>query len=154
MRTSKVTRYVTLATLVLALSAAMFLRGTLSEDAKLVSKDGLHWHPILELYIDGKKQEIPPNIGLEATHAPVHTHEDASEGIVHLEFAGKVYERDLLLGRFFDEWGKSFNKDEFLGLKADATHQIIVTVDGAEVDTYEDTPLRDGEHIIINYDSI
>ena len=30
----------------------------------IVSKEGIHWHPHLSIYVRGQKQEIPANIGI------------------------------------------------------------------------------------------
>ena len=48
----------------------------------IISRNGIHWHPELSIYIKGEKQAIPTNIGLGVTHNPIHTHDDT--GIIHL----------------------------------------------------------------------
>ncbi|MHB1086216.1 MAG: hypothetical protein ACYCZ0_00525, partial [Minisyncoccota bacterium] len=42
-------------------------------DADVIAQKGLHWHPSLEIYVGGVKQEIPQNLGLGAVHQPMHT---------------------------------------------------------------------------------
>lgn len=71
---------------------------------------GLHWHPELQIFVDGEKQQIPANIGLGGGgHQPIHTHtEDVEQGVLHFEFGGVAYTGDLRLGNFFRIWG---NKD-------------------------------------------
>ncbi|XKT74916.1 MAG: hypothetical protein ACJKSS_02005 [Patescibacteria group bacterium UBA2103] len=71
---------------------------------------GLHWHPELQIFVDGEKQQIPANIGLGGGgHQPIHTHtEDVGQGVLHFEFGGVAYTGDLRLGNFFRIWG---NKD-------------------------------------------
>ena len=36
-------------------------------DSNIISTQGIHWHPQLAIYIDGKKQDIPANIGVGQT---------------------------------------------------------------------------------------
>jgi hypothetical protein len=65
-----------------------------------------HVHANLAVYTDGKRQLVPPNIGIDQssqTLASLHTH-DAS-GVVHME---AVQPYPFKLGQFFDVWGVEF----------------------------------------------
>ena len=53
-------------------------------DSEIVSTNGLHWHPKLEIYVNGIKRAIPNNIGMTGGEMALHTHEDTP--IVHMEF--------------------------------------------------------------------
>ena len=78
---------------------------------------------------------------------PLHTHD--TTGTIHVE---SPEERDLTLGDFFAVWdNKPFSKDETLGNRADATHEIVMTVDGTKSDEYEKLVLRDKQEIVIEY---
>src|SRR3990167_696165 len=80
---------------------------------QIISRTSLHWHPRLDIYIKGEKQEIPTNIGIGAVHQEIHTHdEDAKDGVLHMEMAGLVTRDETELGRFFKIWGKEFSKDQ------------------------------------------
>ena len=112
--------------------------------------EDFHIHPLLEIIANGQKIEIPANIGVEPTcMTALHTH--TPDGIIHVESPEK---RDFTLGDFFAVWKQPFSKDEILTYKADATHRVRITVDGEEVDTYENTLLKDGEQIVITYETI
>lgn len=112
--------------------------------------EGFHIHPILEIVVNGESVPIPENIGIRETCMTVlHTH--TPDGVIHVESPEK---RDFTLADFFAVWEKPFTKDEILSYQADATHKIIVTVDGVEVDTFENTVLRDAERIVIRYEAI
>jgi len=75
----------------------------------LVASNGIHWHPVLTIYVDDVRQEIPASVGLVGGHQPIHTHaEDAADGVLHFEFSGAVRKGDLRLDNFFRIWG---NKD-------------------------------------------
>jgi hypothetical protein len=111
---------------------------------------GFHIHPILEIVVNGEKIPVPTNIGVQKTcMTALHTH--TPDGVIHVESPEK---RDYTLADFFAVWNQPFSKDEILSYKADATHRVRITVDGTEVDTFESTLLKDGEHIIISYEQI
>lgn len=111
---------------------------------------GFHIHPVLEIRVNGEKVEVPANIGVTPTCMTVlHTH--TPDGIVHVESPEK---RDFTLADFFAVWEQPFTKEAILGYTADVTHRVRITVDGVDVDTYENTVLRDGEQIVISYEAI
>ena len=78
------------------------------DPTEVISRNGLHWHSTLLIYVKGEKMEIPANIGLGAVHNPIHTHvEDAPAGIIHLEFSGLVRNSNTRLDEFFKAWNKT-----------------------------------------------
>lgn len=109
-----------------------------------LSRNGLHWHSELTVYVKGVKQEIPLNLGIGAVHMPMHTHsEDASQGIIHLEFQGLVKKSDVTLGKFFQTWGKDMRS---LGTN------VKMTVNGKDSTEYENYVLRDKDKIELRYE--
>ncbi len=78
-------------------------------EPEIISRQGIHWHTELSITILSQQQDIPANIGISITEQPIHTHEE--DNIIHLEFTGVVKKDDIRLGRFFEIWGKKFNKD-------------------------------------------
>lgn len=110
----------------------------------------LHIHPELTIMVNGEKQEIPGNIGISETCMhPVHTH-DAS-GKIHLEY---LYPVDFSLGDFFTIWGKEFSSTNLLGLPADETHVIRMSVNGQPSEEYEHLTLKDVQKIVISYEEL
>lgn len=110
---------------------------------QVVAENGLHWHPKLSIFIKGKKQEIPENIGLGAVHGKIHTHtEDAKDGVIHMEMSGLVLKEDTKLGKFFLAWGKDFN---FGG-------QPKMTVNGKENMDLNKYLMKNGDNIEIRYE--
>jgi hypothetical protein len=108
-----------------------------------------HIHPYLKIFINGVQQEIPTNIGIDSgCMHPLHTHD--KNGEIHVESPQK---RDFILGDFFTVWKKSFSKDKVLDYKADDTHVIRETVNGVEVQDYENTILYDKDQIVIYYEA-
>lgn len=113
-------------------------------DPNIISRNGIHWHPELVIYVKGVKQEIPANIGLMGGHQPTHTHtEDASAGVIHLEFEKLVRKQDTVLGQFFKVWGKD--------IRSFGT-TMKMTVNGQENTEYENYLMRDKDKIELHYE--
>ena len=110
-------------------------------DPDVVAANGLHWHPQLAIYVKGEKIEIPQNIGIGAVPQPMHTHDDLP--IIHLEFPALVRTQDIMLGRFFEIWGKD--------MRSFGTN-MRMTVNGVENTEYENYSMRDGDKIELLYD--
>lgn len=110
-------------------------------ESDIISKNSLHWHPELAIYVKGEKQEIPTGIGLGAVHQPIHTHD--STGVIHLEFPGLVRKNDITLGQFFKNWGKDMRSFDT---------NMKVTVNGKENTEYENYLMQDQDKIEIRYE--
>lgn len=93
--------------LALLAGASWWSRSLRSTDPNILSRNGLHWHPELVIYVKEEKIEIPHNLGIGAIHLPIHTHDDLP--LLHLEFQGLVRRQDITLGQFFKNWGKNIN---------------------------------------------
>lgn len=96
----------------------------------LPAQDGtaLHTHQHLDIYIEGKKAPVPPNIGIDASAGYatlIHSH-DAS-GVLHLEspVAG-----DYTLGEAMDIWGVYFTPDCIGAYCSSGGKQLQVFVNG------------------------
>lgn len=112
-----------------------------ASDLDIVSKNGLHAHPELEIYVKGQKVTIPENIGLTGVEKPIHTHGDLP--LIHLEFPGTVTRDDIRLKEFFKVWGKDFYS---FGTT------VTMTVNGepnTELGNYE---MHDKDNIVLNYE--
>ncbi|MBI1974710.1 MAG: hypothetical protein HYS51_02625 [Candidatus Zambryskibacteria bacterium] len=119
-------------------------------DPEIISRNGLHWHPTLEIYVKGEKQEIPVNTGIGDQYAaqpmgmsPIHTHADANQGIIHMEFEGVVRKEDTKLSKFFESWNKdinSFGSNVFMKVNGEPN---------TELGNYE---MKDGDKIELRYE--
>jgi len=119
----------------------------------IISARGLHWHPMLEIYVRGERVEIPKDLGVGLQYAgmptydpnmrmtAIHTHDDLPA--IHLEFQGVVRKEDILLGTFFRIWGKDMRS---------FGENMRMTVDGIENKEYERHAMRDGERIELHFD--
>jgi len=109
-----------------------------------------HIHPELSIIVNGTEVPIPLNLGVKATGmTAIHTHDE--KGVIHVEAPIK---KDFTLGDFFAVWGKDFSNTKLLENTVDKNSEIIVTVNGEKVDTYENTILRDKDKIVISYQNI
>ena len=115
-------------------------RPSLPED-EIISKKGIHWHPELVIFVGGKKQEIPTNIGIGVIHQPIHTHD--ATGVLHLEFQGLVRKQDITLGQFFKNWGKD--------MQSFGTNMKMM-VNGKENTELENYVMRDKDKIELRFD--
>ncbi len=112
-------------------------------ESDIISRKGIHVHPQLSIYVKGEKQEFPANIGLGAVHQPIHTHADATKGILHLEMQGLVRKQDTVLGQFFRIWGKDFNS---FGTN------VTMTVNGKENIDLANYLMQDKDVIELHYE--
>lgn len=119
----------------------------------VISANGLHWHPILSIYIEGKKQNIPVDVGILPTkHEEIHTHEDADKGILHMEMTGIVTKNETRLGRFFEIWGKTFISSQIFENKNSTDSTVKMFVNGKANSDFENYLMKDGDKIEIRYE--
>ncbi len=123
-------------------------------DQDVVSRDGLHWHPEVAIYVKGIKQDIPQmgitNMDMSKLHAmhktmqARHMHDGPNEdGIIHLKFEGVVEKSDITLARFFEKWGKNIHTF--------GTH-VRMTVNGSENEEFESYVMQDKDKIVLRYE--
>jgi len=117
---------------------------------QIISRNGLHWHPELTIYIKGERQEITPNIGIGGVHQPIHTHDNS--GTLHLEVSGLVTKDETALGRFFRIWGKEFNSNCIFDKCNGSEGTVKMTVNGQENTEFENYLMRDGDKIEVRYE--
>jgi hypothetical protein len=143
-----------LVVLVIGIGIVAVSRPSVPADTTIISRNGIHWHPVLDIYVKGEKIEIPANIGIGPQYAAapaygnggmamtaIHTHDDMP--VIHLEFSGVVREDDIRLGNFFRVWGK-----EMLSFGGN----MQMTVNGKESTEYENLLMHDGDKIELHYD--
>ena len=129
------------------------VKGTTVGEVELVSRSGLHWHPKLEIYIKGEKVELEDGIGLGVVEKPMHTHtEDYREGVVHMEFSGRVTAEQTRLGNFFDIWGKKFSSSQLFDRVNGDEGVVRMKVNGIENTEYENYEMKDTDRIEIRFE--
>ena len=71
-----------------------------------------------------------------------------ASGKIHIEMDKKY---NVPAESFFIIWGETFNENQILDYVVDDNHEIVVTLDGERVDTYEDIVIEDQEVLRIEY---
>ncbi len=106
-----------------------------------------HIHQHLVILVNGLPQTIPANTGVTfACMNPLHTHDETGE--IHVESPDQ---RDFTLGDFFAVWDKTFDRNQIFDYKADADHEIVMTVNDNVSQEYEKLVLKDKQQIVIEY---
>lgn len=152
-RTTKIAKISTISALIIVSIAGLiwYVATRLpTPETDVISKNGLHWHPELSIEINGKKQEIPANIGIGAIHSPIHTHD--TSGILHLEMQGLVTKDSIKLIRFFKTWDKQFNSNCILDSCNGTGGTVIMFVNGTENTEFENYQMQDKDKIEIKYE--
>lgn len=89
----------------------------------------LHIHQHLDLYVDGRRETIPANIGIitspQVVFSPLHTHD--TSGISHVE---SPTVRSFTLGELFGVWGVRFTRSCVGGYCDAGDKTLRVYVDG------------------------
>lgn len=124
------------------------------DPAKVCTTDAqtvMHIHQQLTIRIDGKEEAIPANVGIVSPTCmrPMHTHD--ATGTIHVE---SPVVRDFTLGELFRVWEKPFGRERLLDATADATHRIVMTVNGEPSEAYENLVLEDGQRIALSLEEV
>jgi hypothetical protein len=93
--------------------------------------ESYHIHSMLRIYINGKQEPVPANIGIDpsgAFLAALHTHK--TDGIIHME-ADAPY--PFKLGQFFDIWGVKFTNTQVGAYYNQGKNTVQVYVNGKKV---------------------
>ena len=149
-------------TIIISILIILFLGGMIwwsknleNNNPDIISTNGLHLHPILDIYVKGEKVAIPPNIGIGFKYSSfptydksmsmtaIHTHDDVNQGIIHLEFSGKVGKQDTKLSNFFEIWGQNMNA---------FGDNVKMTVNGKDTPELGDYLMKDGDKIELRYE--
>ena len=91
-----------------------------------------HYHPQLQIIINGNDVPVPANIGVDratGVMSALHTHE--SDGTIHIEAdkAGEVF----TLGQLFIEWGVKLTPTQIGGVQTKDGQKVTVISNGAPV---------------------
>lgn len=110
---------------------------------------GEHIHPLLEVYLDGGRIDLPASIGIDPARPPeemagLHTHD--STGTIHVENAV-----DPTLGQFFQIWGVPFSASRLGPYESDGDERVRMWVDGRPSRAFGDLALEDGQEIVIAF---
>jgi hypothetical protein len=108
-----------------------------------------HVHSQLSVYIDGKKQTVPAQIGIDPQHqllASLHTHDAA--GVIHQE---AVQPFPFTLGEFFDVWGVKFTATQLGAYHAGKGLVLQTWVNGKQVPSGPSYKLKPHDLIVVGF---
>lgn len=144
--------FIAIIILIIAWLAVSFVKDSEKTETKenIISRNGIHTHSELMIYIKGEKQKIPLDIGIGITHNPLHTHDES--GVIHLEFSGVVKEGDTKLGNFFKVWEKRFDANCILEYCNGSEGTVKMLVNSVESRDFEKYFMKDGDKIEIRYE--
>lgn len=117
-----------------------------------------HWHATVDILICGKERNDIKLLGDTNHHAGLsvlHTHGD---GVIHLEPAGPVYNKEEInLGEFFDAVGLKFSLTEILDKKngdkcGDKEGKVKMFVNDKENSEFRNFNFKDGDRIKIVFE--
>jgi len=117
----------------------------------------IHVHPYLSISVEGTNVTVPTGVGFLKSGScleEMHTHD--SSGIIHIELSQADANANYTLSDFFRVWNATyptvkingtshpvtFSNDEIFGYRADATHKVLVLVDGKVVSNGVKVPLE------------
>ncbi|MFP6648050.1 MAG: peptidylprolyl isomerase, partial [Pirellulaceae bacterium] len=128
-----------------------------------------HIHANLSIYVDGVKEEIPDELGVDGTGiiSFVHTHEPDEQLHMHpFDLDGDSAPDNppdfLTVGDFFETWRTNagtpgnradafFDEGRIFDNLVDQTHALRMYVNGVQVTSYEDYQIHDDDQIVIAY---
>jgi hypothetical protein len=108
----------------------------------------VHYHPHLEVVVDGEPVAVPANLGITATGiSELHTHDDS--GTIHIESAT---DKPFTLGQLMATWDVELSERCIAEHCEDDDSVLTVEVDGQP---HEGDPneivFEEGQHILISY---
>jgi hypothetical protein len=111
--------------------------------------ESYHIHALLRVYINGKQQPVPANIGIDQAGqflAALHTHD--SSGIIHME-ADNFF--PFTLAQFFDIWGVKFTDTQIGAYYNQAGNTLQVYVNGKKVADPVNYKMQRHDTIVVGY---
>ncbi len=117
-------------------------------ESDIITREGIHWHPELSIYIKGQSQEIPGSVGSPTI---MHTHD--ATGMLHVHPKIElVLKNDIKLGNFFTLWGKKFSSTCIFDSCNSSDGTVKMTVNGVENLEFENYVMQDKDKIEIRYE--
>jgi len=111
--------------------------------------EAYHIHALLRVYVNGKQQPIPANIGIDpsgAFLAALHTHD--TSGIIHMESDNFF---PFKLGQFFDIWGVKFTDSQIGAYYNQGQNTLQVYVNGKKIADPVNYQLKRHDTIVVAY---
>ena len=108
-----------------------------------------HVHAQLKVFVNGKPQTVPNNIGIDQSKqflSSLHTHDE--KGIVHME---AVEEYPFKLGQFFTVWGVRFTPTQLGAFRAGNGLVLETYVNGKKVPNGPAYEMKASDRIVVGF---
>jgi hypothetical protein len=114
-----------------------------------LSETAFHIHAHLSVYVNGKRQTIPNNIGADPEQqflTSLHTHDE--RGVVHIEAARPF---PFTVGQFFTTWGVKFTPTQ-LGAYRSSKELVLETwVNGKKVPNGVNHVFKSHDRVVVGF---
>ncbi len=111
--------------------------------------ESYHVHSLLTVYVDGKKVDVPTDIGVDSsssTMASLHTHD--TSGVIHIESSRPFPFR---LGDLFGVWGVQFTADSLGAYVPYKEERVWVYVNGKRVTQGPNYKIKAKDNVVVAY---
>lgn len=108
-----------------------------------------HVHAQLKVFVNGKPQTVPNNIGIDPDKqflSSLHSHDE--KGIVHME---AVEEYPFTVGQFFTIWGVKFTPTQLGAFRVGNGLVLETYVNGKKVPDGTKAVMRQGDRIVVGF---
>ena len=106
-----------------------------------------HVHAQVKIFVNGKPQKVPNNIGVDEStgfHSSFHSHDE--KGIIHMEAVEKY---PFKLGQFFTVWGVKFTPTQIGAFKTGPGLALEVYANGKKVPDGPGYQLKASDRIVV-----
>ena len=107
-----------------------------------------HVHAQLKVFVNGKEQKVPNNIGIEngQVKSSLHTHDE--KGVLHME-AVEVYPFEL--GQFMTIWGVKFTNTQLGAFRAGNGLVLETYLNGKKVPNGPKVKMKQSDRVVIGF---
>ncbi|HEX8744690.1 MAG TPA: hypothetical protein VF712_16320 [Thermoleophilaceae bacterium] len=108
-----------------------------------------HVHAQIKIYVNGKQQTVPNNIGIDPGKgflSSLHTHDE--KGIIHME---AVEPFPFTVGQFMTTWGVKFTPTQLGAFRAGNGLVLETYLNGKKVPNGPATKLKQSDRVVIGF---
>ncbi len=102
----------------------------------------------ITITVDGQPYPLEPRIGYDYGKCMHTMYTTDASGVVYIRANDTS---TYTLGQFFDVWHKTFSNTQIMTYKVESGHRVHILVNGKEVNSGRETPLRPNDVITISY---
>ena len=118
-------------------------------DLPAPSESIYHVHAQIKVYVNGKQQTVPNNIGIDPAKgflSSLHSHDE--KGIIHME---AVEEYPFTVGQFMTIWGVKFTPTQLGAFRVGQGLVLETYLNGKKVPNGPATKLKQSDRVVIGF---